>query len=219
MRALVIVASFALLLAAGPAGAQDDNPTTPGAIPNPGSYQGSMQLQQQERQQDMQTRQQYAPAPSYGGNGGGNYGGGGYRGGGGGGGPSSYGRNGGYGIPDSRCYNEVANIPELEPLRDKVSVGPVDANRTEILFINSRPTPDERALLRKWLAARHYCRTLIFTTAGAQTPMFRRADMSWGASATERLINRLINGELTYGEFNRQRALNGQLQARYWETH
>jgi hypothetical protein len=219
MKAFVIAASVALLAsAAAPAGAQDENPTTPGAIPDPGSYQGSMQLQQQERQQDEQTGRQYAPAPSYGGNGGGNYGGGGYRGRGGGGG-SSYGRNGGYGIPDTSCYNEVANIPELAPLQDRVSIGPVDPRRTEILFIRSKPTPDERALLRKWLAARHYCRTLISASVGAQTPMFHHADLNWGALATERLIERLISGELTYGEFNRQRALNGQMASRYWAAH
>src|SRR5215469_9132284 len=49
----------AAMLAAGLARAQEDeNPTTPGAIPNPGSYQGSMQLQQQSDRQDQQFRQQ-----------------------------------------------------------------------------------------------------------------------------------------------------------------
>jgi hypothetical protein len=41
-----------------PAWAQDENPTTPGAIPNPGTYQGSMALQQQEQQQYQQQEQQ-----------------------------------------------------------------------------------------------------------------------------------------------------------------
>jgi hypothetical protein len=49
----------AAMLAAGVAGAQEDeNPTTPGAIPSPSTYQGSMQLQQQSDQQDQQFRQQ-----------------------------------------------------------------------------------------------------------------------------------------------------------------
>jgi TPR repeat protein len=38
--------------------AQDENPTTPGAIPNPGTYQGSTELQRQSDQQDQQFRQQ-----------------------------------------------------------------------------------------------------------------------------------------------------------------
>jgi len=46
--------------------AQDENPTTPGAIPDPSTYQGSMELQRQSDQQDQQFRQQqqgqqYAP--------------------------------------------------------------------------------------------------------------------------------------------------------------
>ncbi|HEY3697149.1 hypothetical protein [Phenylobacterium sp.] len=65
----------ALALAAGPVAAQDENPTTPGAIPDPGSYQGSMALQQeqqgyqQQEQQNQQVQQrldqnyrQYAPS-------------------------------------------------------------------------------------------------------------------------------------------------------------
>ena len=69
---------------AGPGRAQDGNPTTPGAIANPGSYQGSMALQQQQQQQYQQqqqqnqqmqqrldrTYQQYAPRGAGGGGGG-----------------------------------------------------------------------------------------------------------------------------------------------------
>jgi hypothetical protein len=58
--------------------AQDENPTTPGAIPNPSTYQGSMQLQQQEQQQNQQMQQRldqnyqsYAPGGAGGGGGGG----------------------------------------------------------------------------------------------------------------------------------------------------
>jgi hypothetical protein len=60
--------TLAGLLATGGAAAQDENPTTPGAIPNPGTYQGSMQLQQQSDRQDQQFRQQQQQTfnpPSY----------------------------------------------------------------------------------------------------------------------------------------------------------
>lgn len=65
-----------------PVSAQDENPTTPGAIPNPGSYQGSMALQQQEQQQYQQQEQQNQQMQqrldrNYGGQGGGRGGGGG----------------------------------------------------------------------------------------------------------------------------------------------
>jgi hypothetical protein len=50
----------AALTAAVPAHAQYENPTTPGAIANPGSYQGSLALQQQEQQSAAATQQQNA---------------------------------------------------------------------------------------------------------------------------------------------------------------
>jgi len=55
-----LVWAAAALAAAGSATAQDGNPTTPGAIPNPGSYQGSLALQQQEQQQAQQVQEQNA---------------------------------------------------------------------------------------------------------------------------------------------------------------
>jgi hypothetical protein len=54
----VWVLAGAVVAAAGAAYAQYENPTTPGAIANPGSYQGSLALQQQERAQSQQMEQQ-----------------------------------------------------------------------------------------------------------------------------------------------------------------
>jgi hypothetical protein len=63
-------AAFALGLVAwsGAAAQEDENPHTPGAIPNPGSYQGSMELQRRSDQQDQQFREQQQRSyqqPSY----------------------------------------------------------------------------------------------------------------------------------------------------------
>jgi len=80
MRRLTAVLALPLLAAAGAAHAQE-NPTTPGAIPNPGSYQGSMELQRREHEQSQQYQQPsqpnyYAPQRAPGGyGGGGGYGG------------------------------------------------------------------------------------------------------------------------------------------------
>jgi TPR repeat protein len=52
----------------GAAAQEDENPHTPGAIPNPGSYQGSMELQRRSDQQDQQFREQQQRSyqqPSY----------------------------------------------------------------------------------------------------------------------------------------------------------
>jgi hypothetical protein len=59
-------AALAWGLAVSPAWAQDEEGTTPGAIADPGTYQGSSQLQQQSDQQDQQFRQeQQASQPTY----------------------------------------------------------------------------------------------------------------------------------------------------------
>lgn len=60
-RNTVVATAIGLVASLGVAGAaapQDENPTTPGAIANPGSYQGSMALQQQEQQQSQAQAQQ-----------------------------------------------------------------------------------------------------------------------------------------------------------------
>ena len=59
MRTLgvVVLSAWALAATASAAKAQE-NPTTPGAIPNPGSYQGSLELQRRSDEQDQQFRQQ-----------------------------------------------------------------------------------------------------------------------------------------------------------------
>jgi TPR repeat protein len=65
--ACLVTSSFlSVALWQGIAAAQDENPTTPGAIPNPSTYQGSTELQRQSDQQDQQFRQQQSqPQPSY----------------------------------------------------------------------------------------------------------------------------------------------------------
>ena len=54
---LIAMTLFACMIC-GSVRAQDENPTTPGAIPNPGSYQGSQELQQRSDEQDQQVRRQ-----------------------------------------------------------------------------------------------------------------------------------------------------------------
>ena len=53
-----VLASLLLAIALPFTAAQAQNPTTPGAIPNPGTYQGSMELQRQSDERDRQLREQ-----------------------------------------------------------------------------------------------------------------------------------------------------------------
>src|SRR5437016_3936446 len=73
---LPLIALALAAVIAAPARAQEE-PSTPGQIPDPGTYQGSQVLQQQSDQQDQQFRQQQQQqyAPQNGGQySGGNYG-------------------------------------------------------------------------------------------------------------------------------------------------
>lgn len=211
-RAVVIctiAVGVATLAVFGGASAQQENPTTPGAIPNPGSYQGSTELQRQQDQQDQQFRQQQqTPSPNWGAQAGSRaYG------------PGSQRPGGGAPMPSSPCFGQVAAIHSLQPLAANVTVGPVDPSATYLFNIGSRPTASEQVLLRRWLSARRNCRITAYARPEAQTPKFRFMDARWGALATEQLIERLISGELTYGQFNRQRAENSITSARWWSSH
>jgi hypothetical protein len=67
---LITSSALSLFLCHGIAIAQDENPTTPGAIPDPSTYQGSMELQRQSDRQDQRFRQEQSQAqpshqPSY----------------------------------------------------------------------------------------------------------------------------------------------------------
>jgi TPR repeat protein len=53
-----VLASLSLTIALPFTAAQAQNPTTPGAIPNPGTYQGSMELQRQSDERDRQQREE-----------------------------------------------------------------------------------------------------------------------------------------------------------------
>jgi hypothetical protein len=53
-----VLASLALAVGLPFTAAQAQNPTTPGAIPNPGTYQGSMELQRQSDERDRQLREE-----------------------------------------------------------------------------------------------------------------------------------------------------------------
>jgi Sel1 repeat len=55
---LSVLASLPLAIALPFTAAKAQNPTTPGAIPNPGTYQGSMELQRQSDQRDQELRAQ-----------------------------------------------------------------------------------------------------------------------------------------------------------------
>jgi hypothetical protein len=168
--------------------------TTPGAIPNPGTYQGSMEIQRQQDQQAEQYRQQPTPTQSF-----------------------QQSQGSALGRPTTPnpprqpdCLDRLAQNPELAPLARKVYLGHPDVNSSALFGIQTVPSPSERPLLLKWLAGRRACMPeiqRIRDASGVWSVQAKRAnDLS--IQITNDMINDLAEGKLTYGQFNRQRTMN-----------
>jgi hypothetical protein len=170
--------------------------TTPGAIPDPGTYQGSTQIQQEQDRQAQQYRQQ--PAPSYqqqpqqsqgfypGSS------------------PSSSNA-----LPD--CYDKLARQLELAPLAHKVDLGHPDLHSAALFGIQTVPTAAERPLLLKWSVGRRICLQeahRVNQVSAVYSAQAKRLD-ELSSQITIDMIAQLADGKLTYGQFNRQRTKNG----------
>ena len=171
--------------------------TTPGAIPDPGTYQGSMQIQQEQDRQAQQYRQQSAPPfqqqpqqPQ------GSYPG------------SSPASSNASSSPD--CYDRLARQPELAPLAQKVNLGHTDLYSSALFDIQTVPTAAERPLLLKWSVGRRGCLE-VAKRVNKVTPDYsaqaKRLD-ELSSQITIDMIAQLAEGKLTYGQFNRQRTKN-----------
>jgi hypothetical protein len=182
--------------------AQDENPTTPGAIPNPSTYQGSTELQRQSDQQDQKFRQQQQEQSSNSGQ------------------PQQAGHgssqsSAGQLPPWAECYNHVAVIRALAPIASKITLGNTDPTAVELFDDQSKPTASEKILLGKWDEARRYCYSIWLENPGSQTSAGRYMDSHWGFPATHVLLTQLLNDQLTFGQFNYRRALNARAMQRY----
>ena len=178
--------------------AQEENPSTPGQIPNPGTYQGSQELQRQSDQQDQQFRQQQQPqSQQYGGQYG-NQAGGQYRG------QSASGSAGSRDIdaPHMRCLLMMERAQSLAPLRGLVELGS-NYRDPRYFTISRRPTAAEKPILLRWVATRRRCNALTRGT----NPVLVQANLRAG-HITDSLIDVLAQGRMTYGEFNYRRAQN-----------
>lgn len=177
-----IATAVATLAFFGAASAQDGNPTTPGAIPNPGTYQGSLELQRQQDHQDQQFRQQQ-PQPQYGN-------------------PSSVARVGSGGYrqapsvdPFGQCMSTL-KASVLTPLRGSIEVDAIGQD-PRYFTISRRPTAAEKTSLLRWAAGRRRCEPL----ARDANPVVHQANLDMN-----NMIVQLAEGRMTYGEFNHRRA-------------
>ncbi|HVH88060.1 MAG TPA: hypothetical protein VM912_15140 [Terriglobales bacterium] len=172
---------------------EQENPSTPGQIPDPSTYQGSTVLQQQSDQQDQQYRQQQQqpayqqPMQSY----------------------SGAQRQGGSASdPYPLCIKQLAASPRFAPLAGKISLGSTDPQAIQLFDNHSRPTATEKILIMRWAEGKRHCQAIGISNFRKPTPREWLAYNRWGFPALLSLIHQLVAGQLTYGQFNYRRAMN-----------
>jgi hypothetical protein len=185
-----------------PAIAQEqENPSTPGQIPDPSTYQGSTVLQQQSDQQDQQYRQQQQQQPSYQQP------------------TQSYSggqqQGGSASDPYSLCSKQLAASRQFVPLAGKITVGAVDPKAIELFGISSRPTPTEKTLITRWAEWKSRCQAIGIANFRKPTAAEWLSYNRWGLPAMLSLVHQLVAGHLTYGQFNYKRAMNEIARERY----
>jgi hypothetical protein len=210
MHGLVRLSLFCATLAM-PATAfaqEQENPSTPGQIPDPSTYQGSTVLQQQSDQQDQQFREQQQQQQQSGqsgyssGQSGASYG-------------NGYSRNSGSGTrpPSYYCNQGMERSPALAPLRGLVELGG-DSRDPRYFTISRRASPAEKPVLMKWLAARHHCETVASGLRADVQAMNLRS-----AGITDKMIVAVAEGRMTFGDFNYTRAHNALVVENYQRSH
>lgn len=204
MHRLVGLSLFcsALVTPAALSAQEQENPSTPGQIPDPSTYQGSTVLQQQSEQQDQYYRQQQQQQSQgyqqqYGNQGNqGGYGGG-------------YGRQA---YDAGQCLGMLERSASLAMLRGLVELG-INTRDPRYFTIGRRPTAAEKPVIVRWLTARRRCGLTQFQNAAVS-----RAN----AITTQRtldMIAALARGMMTYGDFNYKRALNTEAFLRFRDSH
>ncbi len=118
--------------------------------------------------------------------------------------------------PSMGCFAEIAYDKRFVPLREKIAINlRAEKPTLEMMSDPSTPTPEEKALLGVWKIARDTCMDRGASFRAQYAPPEYRSNLSMGAAAVDVLTARLYSGEITYGQFNRDRAANAvQGQAR-----
>ncbi len=205
----LIAFAFAAAMSTATVAQEQENPSTPGQIPDPGTYQGSTVLQQQSDQQDQQFRQQqqgqqqqYAPQS------GGQYNGGNYGG-------RSYGEAPPLSVYD-QCNKMLTRSPSLAAMRGLVAAFTAGSRDDPRYFaISKRPTATEKTVLVRWRAGRRRC---TISYPWSPNPVVQRVEML-GVRDMDNMIATLAQGRMTYGQFNYQIAQKSAAFSRFTASH
>lgn len=109
--------------------------------------------------------------------------------------------------PSRACFDALAYDKRFVPLRDRIAINlPASQPTIQMLADKSSPTPDEKLALGEWAAARDGCLAQGAAFRAAYAPPTYTTWMSSNVTTVKLLVARLYAGEISYGEFNRQRA-------------
>ena len=118
--------------------------------------------------------------------------------------------------PSIGCMAEIGVDKRFVPLREKIAINLRPEKATlEMMSDPTTPTGDEKKLLGVWKIARDTCLDRGASFRAQYAPPEYRSNIAIGTAAVDALTARLYAGEITYGQFNRERASNAvQGQAR-----
>jgi hypothetical protein len=203
LSALFLAFGVAIAMPTSALAQEQENPSTPGQIADPSTYQGSTVLQQQSDRQDQEFRQQQQQQQSYGSQGGGQYA------------PRYSSNSAGAAplMPANRCILAIPRSPTLQPLRPLVGLAGPDVDPS-YFTISRGPTNAEKPLLLKWLAARRHCETL----PNGLSPEVQAVNLK-ATRITDNMILALVRGEGDFGKFNYVRAHNSQVFQNFRQSH
>lgn len=111
--------------------------------------------------------------------------------------------------PSMACFNNMATNERLAILRPKIAIDlkPEDLP-LPMLADTSRPTAAEKEAISAWTATRRACMEIGEPFRAQYAPPEWSAMLRNNTTRLNSLAARLFGGEITYGEFNRQRAEN-----------
>jgi len=105
----------------------------------------------------------------------------------------------------AQCYRKIPLSPELGLIKKKVSLEGASGITFAHLADTSKPTPDEKKAIFAWAEMNEHCYNLHNVESDY---FYKSPDNQYNSDffdALNLLIAKLYSGELTYGEFSKQR--------------
>lgn len=126
------------------------------------------------------------------------------------------------GDPSIACMERVDKSPALAPLKVKLGTLRGTSLDLDVMADKSKPTPEERALVKQWHSERLSCMSEGESFRASKTIPGYADIVADHTNSLARLTSRLYQGELSYSEFASERAsiyeaMFGRVQRLYQE--